>query len=92
MIKRDHNTSIHHIVPRSREGSNESVNLIEIKDTKHRAIHTLFENKLIAEQLLTTLELSQKAMRPDVLQRLVDTLTVHDPEDLDFWYKEWTHF
>jgi hypothetical protein len=31
-------------------------------------------------------------MRPEVLEWLVDTLTAHNPEDLDFWYKEWTHF
>jgi len=92
MIKRGQNTSIHHIVPSSKWWTDEGRNLIEIKDTRHRALHTLFANKLIAEQLLTTLEISEKAMRPDVLQRLVDTLTVHDPEDLDFWYKEWTHF
>jgi hypothetical protein len=59
-----------------------------LRDSKHRALHTLFDNKLIAEQLITTLEISEKAMRPEVLQRLVDTLTKHDPEDLDFWYKE----
>ena len=88
MIKRGNNTSIHHIVPRSKGGNSESKNLIELRDSKHRAIHTLFANKLIAEQLLTTLEISEKAMRPDVLQRLIDTLTVHDPEDLDFWYKK----
>lgn len=92
MIKKGNNTSIHHIVPRSKWGNNESKNLIELRDSKHRALHTLFANKLIAEQLLTTLEISEKAMRPEVIERLVETLTAHDPEDLDFWYKEWTHF
>ena len=92
MIKRWNNTSIHHIVPRSKWGNNESKNLIELKDSKHRALHTLFDNKLIAQQLLTTLDLSAKAMRTEVLERLVDTLTSHDSEDLDFWYKDTTHF
>jgi len=55
-------------------------------------LHTLFDNKLIAQQLLTTLDISKKAMRPEVLEWLVETLTAHDPEDLDFWYKEGTHF
>ena len=92
MIKKWRNTSIHHVIPRSRGWVNDSQNLIEIKDTKHRALHTLFDNKLIAEQLLTTLDLSQKAMRAEVLERLVETLTKHDVEDLDFWYREGTHF
>ena len=92
MIKRGNNTSIHHIVPRSKWGNNESKNLLELRDSKHRALHTLFDNKLIAEQLLTTLDLSKKAMRPEVLERLVETLTAHDESDLDFWYKDNTHF
>lgn len=92
MIKKWNNTSIHHIVPRSRKGNNESQNLIEIKDSKHRALHTLFDNKLIAEQLLTTIDLSKKALRPEVVNRLIETLTIHDAKDLDFWYKEGTHF
>lgn len=92
MIKKWHNTSIHHVIPRSKGWNNENKNLLELKDTKHRALHTLFENKLIAQQLLTTLDISKKAMRPEVLEWLVETLTAHDPEDLDFWYKEGTHF
>lgn len=92
MIKRGNNTSIHHIVPRSKWGNNESKNLIELRNSKHQALHTLFDNKLVAQQLLTTLDISKKAMRPGVLEWLVETLTAHDPEDLDFWYKEGTHF
>lgn len=92
MIKKWHNTSIHHVIPRSKGWNNENKNLLELKDTKHRALHTLFDNKLIAQQLLTTLDISKKAMRPEVLEWLVETLTAHDPEDLDFWYKEGTHF
>jgi hypothetical protein len=30
-------------------------------------------------------------MRPEVVEWLVDTLTAHDPGDLDFWYKDNTH-
>lgn len=80
------------MIPRSKGWNNENKNLLELRDTKHRALHTLFENKLIAQQLLTTLDISKKAMRPEVLEWLVETLTAHDPEDLDFWYKEGTHF
>ena len=92
MSKKETRTSIHHLVPRSREGTNEPENLTRIKETTHRAIHTLFENKLIAEQLITTVNLSQQAMRPEVVQRLIETLTAHDPRDLDFRYKDNTHF
>jgi hypothetical protein len=48
----------------------------------------LFANQLIAEQLLTTIDLSSKALRPEVVERLIETLTAHDESDLDFWYKK----
>lgn len=91
MGKRDIRTN-HHIVPRSKWGSNDDDNLLRIKETPHQAIHILHVNKLIAEQLIRTIELSEKAMRPEVVQRLMDTLTQHDAEDLDFRYKDSTHF
>jgi hypothetical protein len=83
--------SIHHIVPRSRNGSNNDENLVMLKETTHRAIHTLYANKLIAEQLITTLDLSEQAMRPEVRERLLEVLQEHEADDLDFWYKDNTH-
>lgn len=83
--------STHHIVPRSMGGSNDKINRIELRDTTHKALHTLFQNRLIAEQLITTIDLSRKALRPEVRERLLDVLTEHDAYDLDFWYKPKTH-
>jgi hypothetical protein len=91
-MKKEFKHSTHHILPRSRGGNNSEDNLVELRETQHRAIHTLFANKLIAEQLITTLDISKQAMRPEVTQRLLDTLTAHDINDLDFWYKPNTHF
>ena len=91
MSKRDIWTN-HHIVPRSKWGTNDDDNLIRLKSNPHQALHMLHVNNLIAEQLIHTIELSQKAMRPEVVNWLMDTLTQHDPEDLDFRYKDNTHF
>lgn len=91
-MKKEKKYSHHHILPRSQLGTNEDENIILLPETTHRAIHTLFANKLIAEQLITTLDISKQAMRPEVTQRLLDTLTAHDINDLDFWYKPDTHF
>jgi hypothetical protein len=58
------------------------MNLERIRNTQHRAIHTLFENKMIAEQLIKTVEISEKALREDVRKRLIETLTsknIYDP-------------
>ena len=91
-MKKEFRYSTHHIVPRSQWGNNSEDNLIELRETQHRAIHTLHSNRLIAEQLINTLDISKQAMRPEVVEWLVDTLTAHDVNDLDFWYKPSTHF
>ena len=92
MWKRDHSVSIHHIIPRSREGTSDDENLVELRNTTHRAIHTLFANQLVAEQLITTVNLSEKALRPEIRAWLLETLTKHEADDLDFRYKDNTHF
>lgn len=74
--------SQHHILPRSQHGATNSTNVELIRDTQHRAIHTLFENKMIAQQLIKTIEISEKALREDVRNRLIETLTsrnIYDP-------------
>lgn len=90
MIKKssDKELSKHHLLPQSRGGVNERRNIELIKDTQHRAIHTLFANQLIAEQLLTTVDISAKALREDVKQWLIDTLTSKDIHDPHEWYDE----
>lgn len=79
--------STHHILPTSQGWANNNQNTEEIRDVQHRAIHTLFENKMIAEQLLRTINISEKALRPDVVKWLVDTLTSKDINDPTIWYR-----
>ena len=59
-----------------------------IKNTTHRAIHTLFTNQMIGEQLITTVSLSEKALREDVRRWLIDTLTSLDIQDPYARYKD----
>lgn len=80
--------SCHHILPKSRRWSNEPCNLEMIKDNHHRAIHTLFQNQMIAEQLITTVNISAKALREDIRKWLLDTLeskNIYDPYE---WYRD----
>jgi len=73
--------SKHHLLPQSQWWANIARNIETIRDVQHRAIHTLFENKMIAEQLLTTVNISSKALREDVKQWLIETLTSKDIYD-----------
>ncbi len=88
MAKREIEMSKHHLLPQSQWGANIARNIELIRDTQHRAIHTLFENKMIAEQLLTTVDISAKALREDVREWLIDTLTSKDIYDPYEWYDE----
>ena len=78
MSKSENNYSIHHILPRSQHGSCDSNNLEILKNSTHRSIHTLFQNQMIAQQLITTIWLSEKALREDVKERLLETLQSKD--------------
>lgn len=88
MSKKDYKTSTHHILCKSRGGSNEWANLIELRQNYHQAIHTLFQNQMIAEQLLTTIDISAKALREDVKQWLIETLTSRDIDDPQARYND----
>ena len=88
MAKREIEMSKHHLLPQSQWWANIARNIELIRDTQHRAIHTLFENKMIAEQLLTTVDISAKALREDVREWLIDTLTSKDIYDPYEWYDE----
>lgn len=78
---KDKEMSRHHLLPQSQWGANIPRNIELIRDTQHRAIHTLFENQMIAEQLITTINISSKALREDVKQWLLETLTSRDIND-----------
>lgn len=73
--------SRHHLLPTSQWWANIARNIEVIRDVNHRAIHTLFENKMIAEQLITTVNISSKALREDVKQWLLETLNSRDIYD-----------
>lgn len=88
MSKLEDQYSRHHILPKSMRWSSEPCNIEILKNTTHRALHTLFQNQMIAEQLITTVELSEKALREDVREWLLETLSsrnIHDPYE---WYKD----
>ena len=78
----------HHILPTSMHGSSDPCNLELLKKTTHQSIHTLFQNQMIAEQLITTVTLSEQALRDDVKDRLLEVLTSKDIYDPYVWYKD----
>ena len=76
--KKERRLSNHHILPKSMWWANCEQNLEVIRETTHRSLHCLFANQMIAEQLITTINISEKALREDVKQRLYGTLASRD--------------
>lgn len=82
MSRIEDNYSKHHILPKSKFWSSDPCNIEILKNSTHRALHTLFQNQMIAEQLITTIELSDKALREDIKKWLIETLqskNMYDP-------------
>ena len=85
---KEHIYTTHHILPRSRDGNSEKQNLVSLREGYHDAIHRLFANQLIAEQLITTINISSKALRPEVRQWLLEVLNSRDVSDPMQRYKK----
>jgi hypothetical protein len=85
---KEYKYTTHHLLPRSRNGNSEKQNLVSLREGYHDAIHRLFANQLIAEQLITTINISSKALRPDVKQWLLDVLNSRDITDINEWYDD----
>lgn len=91
--KREIVYSDHHILPQHPFGtrlewSSDSHNIIRIRDVKHRSVHALFENFMIWDQILELINLSEKALKPEVVKWLKDMITSRDIHDPTLRYKD----
>lgn len=59
-----------------------------IKLTTHRAIHTLFDNKVFWEQIVKLIDLNAKALKPEIAAELIECLNQRDLQDPEARYKE----
>lgn len=85
---KEHVYTTHHLLPRSQWWNSEKQNLVRLRDWYHDAIHRLFSNQLIAQQLITTLDISSKALRPDVKEWLLEVLNTRDINNIYDRYDE----
>ena len=80
--------SEHHILPKSQNWNSNPNNIIGLRNTTHQAIHTLFANQMIGQQLISTVWLSAKALKWEVIWWLLDTFMSKDIHDPTQWYKD----
>lgn len=84
----DHHILCRHPYWTKLEWSSHPHNIIRLTEVQHQAQHALYQNFMLANQLLTCVELSSKALLPEVKDWLVDTLTnTIDPYNPELWYK-----
>lgn len=84
---RVNNYSDHHELPQNpawtkEHWSNHPNNIKRLKDVKHRAIHDLFENLMFPEQVITLIELSDTALKPEIKEEFLEFIKrrdIHNP-------------
>lgn len=86
--KREIKYNSHHICPSSRGWITNDVNCEMIKATTHAAIHTLFSNEIFPEQIIRLANLNWKALKPEIVQELIETLQARDIHNPEERYKE----
>ncbi len=64
----------HHILPRSKYGTNTKDNIISLDMRKHRALHMLFDNRTPREQLERIIDLSSTALTDEVQSDIIKIL------------------
>ena len=74
----------HHIVPRSRQGTNVYNNVVNLDVRKHRALHMLFDNKDPREQLERIIDLASTALTDEAKSDVFQLLNIRD---YSYWYK-----
>jgi hypothetical protein len=60
----------HHIVPRSKNGSNSPQNIVSIDTAFHRAFHKVFRNMTTVEQIHKTIEINDTALTDEFKEDL----------------------
>ena len=74
----------HHIVPQSREGSNNGHNVKMLRDNVHVAFHIVFDNLTPDEQFQRLLSINETALRREFREK-VEKILEKGP---DYTYKD----
>lgn len=75
----------HHKVTKSHGGNNHYDNIVKLPETKHRALHTLFEDQLLHQQVQTLVDLTGKAINKNFRD---DVMSVMWDYEIDQTYNE----
>jgi len=88
MNKPWHKLTVHHLLPRGSNWTNNNINKIKIRQVKHRAIHTLYWPASPVEQLVINLSDNAQILQEDFIQSVLEVLEYDNPE---YIYKNWVY-
>ena len=72
----------HHILPKSLWGNRHYDNIAKLRETKHRALHTMFHNQAPHEQVLELIDLTWKAINKTFSEAIIETVHWFDIEEM----------
>ena len=78
----------HHLLPQSRDGSNEPENIRTLKQTVHNAFHTVFANDTPAEQIKRLLRINRTVLQGDFIQDIERILDLYWEDIYHWWIKK----
>jgi len=81
--------TVHHIVPRAKNGSNRQENRTILPENKHRALHVIFWIEEVADQIKTILEINNNAIQGDFKADILKVLDLYDWLIYHNWVKKW---
>ena len=74
---RNKTKTVHHLLAKSRNGSNDRENRVWLRETFHRAFHTVFQNDTPPEQIIRILELNESVFQGDFLNDIMKVLDLY---------------
>ena len=74
----------HHLVPKSKNWTNNKVNLLPLRSDIHSAFHMIFKDDTPQEQIQTLLNINTTVLTEEVKSDIIHIL---DNKELDYWYK-----
>jgi len=72
-----HRLTRHHLLPSSRKGSNDSDNILMLKEIPHNAFHIVFSNKTPSEQIMHILDMNHSALQGDFRRDIMEVLELY---------------
>lgn len=81
----------HHLLPKSKGGTNHPDNKLRLRQNQHRALHCLFDNLTPLQQLEFILDLNDSCLQWDFVQDIENVIDGYKEDVYQIWIKKWSY-